>query len=98
MGITLREIVFDIGGGIPGGRRFKAAQIGGPLGRLHPGCPPRHAASTIESLQELGATMGSGGLVVLDDAVCMVGLARSSWSSASRSPAANARPAASGPG
>jgi NADH-quinone oxidoreductase subunit F len=75
MGITLREIVFDIGGGIPGGRRFKAAQTGGPSG----GCiPAAHLDTPIdyESLQELGSMMGSGGLVVMDETTCMVELAR----------------------
>jgi NADH:ubiquinone oxidoreductase subunit F (NADH-binding)/NAD-dependent dihydropyrimidine dehydrogenase PreA subunit/(2Fe-2S) ferredoxin len=75
MGITLREIVFDIGGGIPEGKRFKAAQIGGSAG----GCiPAAHLDTPIDyrSLQELGATMGSGGLVVLDESTCMVKLAK----------------------
>lgn len=75
MGITLREIVYDIGGGIPEGMRFKAAQIGGSAG----GCiPAAHLDTPIDyrSLQELGATMGSGGLVVLDERTCMVKLAR----------------------
>jgi NADH:ubiquinone oxidoreductase subunit F (NADH-binding)/(2Fe-2S) ferredoxin len=75
MGITLREIVFDIGGGIPEGKRFKAAQIGGSAG----GCiPAAHLDTPIDyrSLQELGATMGSGGLVVVDDSTCIVKLAK----------------------
>jgi len=75
MGITLREIVYDIGGGIPKGKRFKAAQTGGPSG----GCIPAvHLDTPIDykSLQELGAMMGSGGLVVMDETTCMVKLAR----------------------
>jgi NADH:ubiquinone oxidoreductase subunit F (NADH-binding)/(2Fe-2S) ferredoxin len=75
MGITLREIVFDIGGGIPDGKQFKAALIGGSAG----GCIPATQMDTpldYRSLQELGATMGSGGLVVMDDSTCMVKLAK----------------------
>jgi NADH-quinone oxidoreductase subunit F len=75
MGTTIRDIVETIGGGAPEGRRFKAVQIGGPSG----GCVPARLADTpvdYESLGELGAIMGSGGLVVLDDATCMVDMAR----------------------
>jgi NADH:ubiquinone oxidoreductase subunit F (NADH-binding)/NAD-dependent dihydropyrimidine dehydrogenase PreA subunit/(2Fe-2S) ferredoxin len=75
MGITLREIIFDIGGGIPDGKEFKAAQTGGPSG----GCiPAAHLDTPIDyaSLQELGAMMGSGGLVVMDESTCMVKLAK----------------------
>jgi NADH-quinone oxidoreductase subunit F len=75
MGTTLREIVEDIGGGVPEGRRLKAVQIGGPSG----GCVPSWLADTrvdYESLREVGAIMGSGGLVVLDDTDCMVDIAR----------------------
>jgi len=75
MGISLGEMIYDIGGGIPGGKEFKAAQIGGPSG----GCIPKeHLDVTIdyESLIELGAIMGSGGLVVADEDTCMVDLAR----------------------
>jgi NADH-quinone oxidoreductase subunit F len=75
MGITIREIVEDIGGGIANGRKFKAIQIGGPSG----GCIPESLADTpidFESMSELGAMMGSGGLVVLDDTDCMVDMAR----------------------
>jgi NADH-quinone oxidoreductase subunit F len=75
MGTTLREIVEEIGGGAAEGRRFKAVQIGGPSG----GCIPARMADTpvdYESLQEVGAIMGSGGLVVLDDSTCMVDIAR----------------------
>lgn len=75
MGTTIRQIVEDIGGGVPEGRKFKAVQIGGPSG----GCIPERLADTpidYESLKELGAIMGSGGLVVLDDTDCMVEIAR----------------------
>jgi NADH:ubiquinone oxidoreductase subunit F (NADH-binding)/NADH:ubiquinone oxidoreductase subunit E/Pyruvate/2-oxoacid:ferredoxin oxidoreductase delta subunit len=75
MGTTIREIVEDIGGGAAPGRRFKAVQIGGPSG----GCVPARLADTpvdYESLREVGAIMGSGGLVVLDDSDCMVDIAR----------------------
>jgi bidirectional [NiFe] hydrogenase diaphorase subunit len=70
MGITLREIVFDIGGGIPDGREFKAAQTGGPSG----GCIPADYLDTpvdYESLTKLGSIMGSGGLVIIDDSTNM---------------------------
>ena len=75
MGATLREIVFDIGGGIPKERKFKAAQMGGPSG----GCiPAQYLDSEIDydSVQQLGAIMGSGGLVVMDENTCMVDVAR----------------------
>ena len=75
MGITIREIVHEIGGGIKNGRRFKAVQIGGPSG----GCVPAALADTpvdYEALAGVGAIMGSGGLVVLDDSDCMVDIAR----------------------
>jgi NADH:ubiquinone oxidoreductase subunit F (NADH-binding)/NADH:ubiquinone oxidoreductase subunit E len=75
MGITIREIVEDIGGGIANGKKFKAIQIGGPSG----GCLPESLADTpidFESMAELGAMMGSGGLVVLDETDCMVDMAR----------------------
>ena len=75
MGTTLREIVYDIGGGIPNGRDFKAAQTGGPSG----GCiPPEHLDTPIdyESLASIGSMMGSGGLIVMDDTKCMVDIAR----------------------
>jgi len=75
MGITIRELVEEIGGGIPNGRAFKAVQTGGPSG----GCiPATHLDTpiTYESLIELGAMMGSGGLIVLDDSTCMVNLAK----------------------
>ena len=75
MGTTLREIVFDIGGGVPNGREFKAAQTGGPSG----GCiPAQHLDTPIdyESLKAIGSMMGSGGLIVMDDSKCMVNLAK----------------------
>ena len=75
MGTTLREIVFDIGGGIPNGREFKAAQTGGPSG----GCiPSEHLDIPIdyESLSSIGSMMGSGGLIVMDDSKCMVNISK----------------------
>jgi len=75
MGITLREIIFEIGGGIPGGKKFKAAQTGGPSG----GCiPARHLDLPVDydSLNEVGTIMGSGGLIVMDETSCMVDVAR----------------------
>jgi NADH-quinone oxidoreductase subunit F len=75
MGITIREIVDQIGGGVANGRRFKAVQLGGPSG----GCIPERLADTpvdYEAIQRTGAMMGSGCLVVLDDRDCMVEIAR----------------------
>jgi NADH:ubiquinone oxidoreductase subunit F (NADH-binding) len=75
MGVTLREIVFDIGGGVPDGGVFKAVQIGGPSG----GALPESVIDTpidYESLKQVGAMMGSGGLVVMDNSTCMVDLAK----------------------
>lgn len=75
MGITIREVVEEIGGGVAGDRQFKAVQIGGPSG----GCIPASLADTtidFEALSGVGAMMGSGGLVVLDDHDCMVEMAR----------------------
>jgi NADH:ubiquinone oxidoreductase subunit F (NADH-binding)/ferredoxin/(2Fe-2S) ferredoxin len=75
MGTTVREIVFDIGGGIPGGKAYKSTQIGGPSG----GCiPEKHLDIEIdyESLKSVGAMMGSGGLVVMDEETCMVDVAK----------------------
>ncbi|NOU16416.1 MAG: 4Fe-4S binding protein [Bacteroidales bacterium] len=75
MGITIRKIVEDIGGGIPNGKQFKAVQIGGPSG----GCIPASMADTpidYHSLIQVGAMMGSGGLIVLDETDCMVDIAR----------------------
>ncbi len=75
MGTTIREIVYDIGGGIPGGKDFKAVQAGGPSG----GCLPKEHLDTpidYDSLTKLGSMMGSGGLIVMDEDTCMVDLAR----------------------
>jgi len=75
MGITLGEIVYDLGGGVRGGKKLKAVQIGGPSG----GCIPREYLNVeidYDSLKELGAIMGSGGLIVMDEDTCMVDLAR----------------------
>ncbi|MGE5494335.1 MAG: NADH-quinone oxidoreductase subunit NuoF [Burkholderiales bacterium] len=75
MGTTLREIIYDIGGGIPGGKAFKAAQTGGPSG----GCIPfTHLDTPIDydSLTAIGSMMGSGGLIVMDEDNCMVDVAR----------------------
>ena len=75
MGTTLREIVEDIGGGIPNGRKFKAAQTGGPSG----GCiPSEHLDIPIDydNLISIGSMMGSGGLIVMDDTTCMVDIAK----------------------
>ncbi len=75
MGITLREIVYDIGGGIPNGRKFKAVQTGGPSG----GCIPEQYLDMpvdYESLREIGSIMGSGGMIVMDDTSCIVDVAK----------------------
>jgi NADH-quinone oxidoreductase subunit F len=75
MGMTLREIVHEIGGGIPNGRKFKAALMGGPSG----GCVParlEHTPVDFEELRGVGAIMGSGGMVILDETDCMVDIAR----------------------
>ena len=75
MGITLREVIYEIGGGIPSGKAFKAAQTGGPSG----GCiPPQHLDTAIdyENLLAIGSMMGSGGLIVLDEEDCMVDIAK----------------------
>ena len=75
MGTTLREIVYDIGGGIPGDKTFKAVQTGGPSG----GCLPEEYLDTqidYESLAKAGSIMGSGGMIVIDEDSCMVGLSR----------------------
>ena len=75
MGITMREIIYDIGGGIIGGKKFKAVQIGGPSG----GCMPERLLDTsvdYDSLIAAGAMMGSGGLVVMDEDTCMVDVAK----------------------
>ena len=75
MGMTIREVVEEIGGGVANGRKFKAVQVGGPSG----GCIPASMSDTsidFESLAEVGAMMGSGGMVVLDDKDCMVDIAK----------------------
>jgi NADH-quinone oxidoreductase subunit F len=75
MGVPLGDIVFDIGGGVPKGKHFKAVQTGGPLG----GCLPASCLNTpvdFDSLQAAGAVMGSGGMIVVDDDTCMVEFAR----------------------
>ncbi len=75
MGISLRQVVYEVGGGIPKGRPFKAAQTGGPSG----GCLPEKYLDTpieYETLAEAGSIMGSGGLVIMDDMTCMVDIAR----------------------
>ncbi|MFH0813571.1 MAG: NADH-quinone oxidoreductase subunit NuoF [Pseudomonadota bacterium] len=75
MGITLREIVFEIGGGIPNGRKFKAIQTGGPSG----GCIPEQFLDMpvdFDELAKIGSMMGSGGMIVMDDRSCMVDVAR----------------------
>lgn len=75
MGKTLREIIFDIGGGIPDGGQFKAAQTGGPSG----GCLPEHLLDTeidFDNLVKAGSMMGSGGLVIMDETDCMVDIAK----------------------
>lgn len=75
MGMTLREVIFDIGGGIRDGKAFKAVQMGGPSG----GCIPEEKLDTVIDYRELSATgaiMGSGGMVVMDESTCMVDVAR----------------------
>ncbi|MFP4036021.1 MAG: NADH-quinone oxidoreductase subunit NuoF [Desulfobacteraceae bacterium] len=75
MGTPLRSIIYDIGGGIPGKRKFKAVQLGGPSG----GCIPEACLDTpvdYESIVDVGAIMGSGGMIVMDDKTCMVDMAR----------------------
>ncbi|MDD3095204.1 MAG: SLBB domain-containing protein, partial [Candidatus Marinimicrobia bacterium] len=75
MGTTIRRIIFDIGGGVPDGKHFKAVQIGGPSGGA---LPEQHLDTEIdyENLKKAGAMMGSGGLVVMDEKTCMVDLAK----------------------
>ena len=75
MGTTLREIIFDIGGGIPDGKNFKSAQIGGPSG----GCVPKEYLDVridFDSLEAIGSMMGSGSLIVIDDSNCIVNMAK----------------------
>jgi NADH:ubiquinone oxidoreductase subunit F (NADH-binding)/(2Fe-2S) ferredoxin/NAD-dependent dihydropyrimidine dehydrogenase PreA subunit len=75
MGITLREMIYDIGGGVPNGKKFKAVQTGGPSG----GCIPEQYLDTpvdFDELNKLGSMMGSGGMIVMDEDTCMVDVAR----------------------
>lgn len=75
MGITIRDVIFKLGGGIPNDKKFKAVQLGGPSG----GCIPEYLADTIvdyDSVTATGAIMGSGGMVVMDETTCMVDIAR----------------------
>lgn len=75
MGTPLREVIYDIGGGIPNGKKFKAAQTGGPSG----GCIPAELIDTpvdFDSLVSIGSMMGSGGLIVMDEDNCMVDIAK----------------------
>ena len=75
MGVSIRKIVFELGGGIIKDKKFKAVQMGGPSG----GCIPEHLADTIvdyDSVNATGAIMGSGGMVVMDETTCMVDMAR----------------------
>ena len=75
MGTTLREIIYDIGGGCPNGKKFKAAQTGGPSG----GCIPASLIDTpidYDNLIAIGSMMGSGGLIVMDEGTCMVDIAK----------------------
>lgn len=75
MGITMREIVFEIGGGVPGGKKFKAVQTGGPSGGCLPGAL-LDTAIDFDTLRAAGSMMGSGGMVVMDEDTCMVDTAR----------------------
>src|SRR4030042_2056754 len=75
IGITIKEVIYDIGGGIPKGRKFKAVQMGGPSG----GCVPAQYMNLpidYDTLQKIGSIMGSGGMVVMDENNCMVEIAR----------------------
>jgi NADH-quinone oxidoreductase subunit F len=75
MGITLRDIVYEVGGGVPGGKKFKAVQTGGPSG----GCIPQEYLDTqvdFDELPKLGAIMGSGGMIVMDEDTCMIDVAK----------------------
>ena len=75
MGMTLRDIIYKIGGGIPGGKKFKAVQTGGPSG----GCIPEELLDMevgFDELTKAGSMMGSGGMIVMDEDTCMVDVAR----------------------
>ena len=94
MGTTLRTIVEDIGGGIPNGKKFKAAQTGGPSG----GCIPASLIDTeidYDSLISIGSMMGSGGLIVMDEDSCMVDIAKFFLGLPLTDPAVSALPAVS---
>ena len=94
MGITLREIIYDIGGGIPAAK-FKAVQTGGPSG----GCIPESMLDLpvdFDELTKAGSMMGSGGMIVMDERTCMVDVARYFSTFCARNRAASARPAARG--
>ncbi len=96
MGTTLREMIYDIGGGIPNGKAFKAAQTGGPSG----GCLPASALDTeidFDTLVAAGSMMGSGGLIVLDETTCMVDIAKFIWNLLRMNPAGNVHLAVSVP-
>src|SRR5208282_2000626 len=75
MGMTLREIIFDVGGGVPEGRKFKAVQTGGPSGGCIPG-PILDMPVDYDSLAQAGSIMGSGGMIVMDETSCMVDVAK----------------------
>jgi len=93
MAVTLREIVFDIGGGVPGGKKLKAVQTGGPAG----GCIPESAMDTpvdFDSLLALGSIMGSGGMIIMDEDDCMVDIAKFFLAFSRTNRAASVRPAA----
>jgi len=75
MGMTLREVIFDIGGGIPGGKKFKAVQTGGPSGGVIPG-KFLDLPVDFDELTKVGSMMGSGGMIVMDEDTCMVDIAR----------------------
>ena len=75
MGMTLRDIIYEMGGGIPGGKKFKAVQTGGPSG----GCIPEELLDLpvdFDELAKAGSMMGSGGMIVMDEDTCMVDVAR----------------------
>ena len=94
MGKTLREVIFDIAGGIRDGHEFKAVQLGGPSG----GCIPAHLLDTVIDYRALGTTgaiMGSGGMVVMDETTCMVGIAKFFLDSPPRNPVVSASTAVS---
>lgn len=75
LGVTLREVIFDVGGGIPNNKEFKAVQIGGPMGGCLP-APYLDLQVDYEALTKEGAMMGSGGMIIMDEDTCMVDIAR----------------------